>query len=155
MKKFLALITAFSLLSTFLLSFSVSAASVSCSIMVSEDSYSEESDPDTEVGSMNASLITTSNTGGSKPAAANRNVYLKFDVRSYDLTHLTSAKLKMHINTVSNKADRTITVYSVGVVCGGWCHFSSRQTANSLIVPAAASAFEPTKQPSPLPSVRQ
>ncbi len=113
MKKFLALITAFSLLATLFVPFSASAASVSCSIMVSEDSYSEESDPDTAVGSMNASLITTSNTGGSKPAAANRNVYLKFDVRSYDLTTLTSAKLKMHINTVSNKADRTITVFPV------------------------------------------
>ncbi len=113
MKKVFSLIMAFSLLFSAIPHLTVSASSVTASIVAIEDSYTEESDPDTPVGSINASLITTSNTGGEKPAAANRNIYLKFDVQSYDLSTLSSAKIKLHIDTVSNKADRTITVYSV------------------------------------------
>ncbi len=113
MKKVLSVLITLCMLSAFCLPLTVSAATVSASIIVSEDSYTEESDPDSPVGKQNASLITTSNTGGEKPAAANRNVYLKYDLKSYDLSNLTSAKIKLHINTVSNKADRTITVYSV------------------------------------------
>ena len=113
MKKVLSLVLILAMLLTFAAPLNVMAASVNASIIVSEDSYTEESDPDNFVGKQNASLITTSNTGGAKPAAANRNVYLKYDLRSYDLSSLTSAKIKLHINTVSNKADRTITVYSV------------------------------------------
>ncbi len=112
MKKVLSLITAILLLFAMMPQVTF-AKEVTASIIVSEDSYTEESDPDNPVGSQNASLITTSNTGGAKPAAANRNVYLKYDLRSYDLSNLKSAKIKLHINTVSNKADRTITVYPV------------------------------------------
>ncbi len=113
MKKVLALMVLTCMLLSLCTPLTVFAQTINASILVSEDSYTEESDPDSAVGKANASLITTSNTGGAKPAAANRNVYLKYDLRSYDLSNLTSAKIKLHINTVSNKADRTITVYSV------------------------------------------
>lgn len=113
MKKVISALLVLTLLFSLLGAIPVFAASVSASILVSEDAFTEESDPDNPVGAQNASTITTSNIGGEKPAAANRNVYLKFDVRSYDLENLTSAKIKLHINTVSNKADRTLTIYSV------------------------------------------
>ncbi|MBR5536019.1 MAG: BNR-4 repeat-containing protein [Clostridia bacterium] len=113
MKKVLSLIVTACMLMMLFVPLSASAQAYSASILVSEDSFTEENDPDSPVGSLNASLITTSSVEGAKPAAANRNVYLKYDLRSYDLSGLTSAKIRLHINTVSNKADRTITVYPV------------------------------------------
>ena len=89
------------------------AKSVSASIPVLEDAFTQESAPDDAVGGMNAITITTSSTGGSKPAAATRDVYLKFDVRPYELSKLTSAKIRLHITSVANKADRDLSVYAV------------------------------------------
>lgn len=133
MKKVLSLMVLVCMLLSLHAPLTIFAQTINASILVFEDSYTEESDPDSAVGKANASLITTSNTGGAKPAAANRNVYLKYDLRSYDLSKLTSAKIKLHINTVSNKADRTITVYSVA---SDWSE--NTITWNSAPTPAEA-----------------
>lgn len=113
MKKLLSLIIVLALILSLATPLQAFTQTISALIQVFEDSFTEESDPSSPVGKQNASLITTSNNQGAKPAATNRNVYLKYDLRSYNLSTLTSAKIKLHINTVSNKADRTITVYPV------------------------------------------
>ncbi len=112
-KRILVLLTVFSMVFGIIPALPVMAEEVSASITASEDSYTEASNPDKAVGAINTSTIITSSTGGKKPAADNRDVYLKFDFRSHDLSALISAKLRLFINSVANKADRDLTIYAV------------------------------------------
>ncbi len=113
LKKTLAFLMVFSMILGLIPALPTAAAEVSASITACEDSFTEASNPDKTVGAVNTSTIITSSTGGSKPAADNRDVYLKFDLRSHDLSALTSAKLRLFINSVANKADRDLTIYAV------------------------------------------
>ncbi|MDO4562876.1 MAG: BNR-4 repeat-containing protein [Clostridia bacterium] len=131
MKKYIAIILAIVMTLGMSAVPTFAATTVNNSIIAAEDAFTQENDPDAAYGALSSDTIITSDNKGLKPAVTKRDVYLKFDLSSYTLPTLTSAKIRLHINDVANSADRTLSIYAVD---GEW----SEKTITFNNAPAAA-----------------
>ncbi|MCD8048290.1 MAG: DNRLRE domain-containing protein [Clostridia bacterium] len=88
-----------------------SGEDIDITLKVEDDTFINESDPDT-VQSHTSYLLSTS-LSGSDPALATRDTLLKFNLADINFSEIKSATLRMYVTQATNSSSRTMTAYEI------------------------------------------